>query len=50
MSSEMTEALLSAGNADRIDAETVTLPGFVAAALLGDSAGSEDVTDRVLPG
>ncbi|MGE6864257.1 hypothetical protein ACQKGQ_28670, partial [Bacillus cereus] len=49
MSAQMTEAFLSAENADRND-ETFTLPGFVAAALLGDSAGSEDVTDRVLPG
>ncbi|MFD9575351.1 hypothetical protein ACFWBI_36730 [Streptomyces sp. NPDC059982] len=50
MPAQMTEALLSAGNADRSDAETFTLPGSMAAALLGDSAGSEDVTDRVLPG
>ncbi|WP_411125690.1 hypothetical protein [Streptomyces sp. x-19] len=28
---------------------TITLPGFVAAAMLGDSAKSEDVTDQVRP-
>ncbi|MGW2022031.1 hypothetical protein [Streptomyces decoyicus] len=58
MTSQMAEELLSAAESEtragnlavrRNDDGTLTLPGFLAADLLGDSAKSEDVTDQIKP-
>ncbi|MFD5505007.1 hypothetical protein ACFWJS_35840 [Streptomyces sp. NPDC127061] len=58
MSAGVSEALLSAADAEsrakslqirRNDDGTVTLPGFMAATLLGGTATATDVTDQVMP-